>query len=190
MPAPASVVYPLRHCSPSRLRHLWWCMRDLRGAHAPAFLGTIRPTRTFTHPPPPLVIPHPFAIPPPPPHGGDCRLAQKASETPGAEGAEEIFSLGDTGTGFGGGDYKGGRGGEVRSWSFRTAFTTTDPCPGSSCQTGSGQVQSTRHPLRPAFPRGLCPSRKGTEVLSIAHRRHRDPHGPRSVAVACGGRLA
>ena len=39
---------------------------------------------------------------PPPPMGGDHHLAQKAQEIPGAEGAEENFSLGYTGTGVGG----------------------------------------------------------------------------------------
>ena len=49
--------------------------------------------------PPPLVIPHP--LPPPPSHGGDRHLAQKAIETRGSKGAEENFSLRYTGTGVG-----------------------------------------------------------------------------------------
>ena len=36
---------------------------------------------------------------PPPPHGGDRHLAQKAEETLGAKGAENFFSVGYTGTG-------------------------------------------------------------------------------------------
>ena len=44
--------------------------------------------------PPPLQSPTPCNPPPPPP--GDRHLAQKAQEIPGAEGAEESFSLGYT----------------------------------------------------------------------------------------------
>ena len=46
--------------------------------------------------PPPFVIPHPLQSPSP--RGGDRHVAQKASETRGAEGAEENFSLVHTGT--------------------------------------------------------------------------------------------
>ena len=45
-------------------------------------------------PPPTPPCNHPPLAIPSAPNGGDCHLAQKAQETPGAKGAEEKFSLG------------------------------------------------------------------------------------------------
>ena len=95
------------------------------------------------HTPPPFVTP-PLCNPPPP-HGGDHHLAQKARETLGTKGAEENCSLGYTGTGgWGGGRHlvtppppRGGSRRDIR---------------GGDYKGGGGYMCSTAAPGPPAAP--------------------------------------